>query len=115
MEANAKVTRMPGRIPQWGLDDRLRKVRRDMGMTQEELAAALGVGAKAYGAWEAGTNRPADVLEVAQKMEAVSGVPRQWFIGWIDEAVGPAGFEPTTSSVKSREFADIIPFPAKAS
>lgn len=115
---------MPGRIPQWGLDDRLRKVRRDMGMTQEELAAALGVGAKAYGAWEAGTNRPSDVLEVAQKMEMVSGVPRQWFIGWIDDssssaagmtgAVGPAGFEPTTSSVYGREFGELIPFPARA-
>ncbi len=101
MENSAKVTPLPGRIPQWGLDDRLRKVRRDMGMTQEQLAEALGVGAKAYGAWEAGTNRPGDVLAVAARMESVSGVPRQWFIGWMEDplAVGPEGLEPPTVSV----------------
>lgn len=80
------IKRLPNRIPQWGLPDRLRKVRRDiMGLTQAEISAELGVGLKAYSAWEAGTNAPGDVLEVATKLEKISGVPRQWTIGWLDE------------------------------
>ena len=91
-----------------------------MGLTQEQVAAALGVGTKAYGAWEAGLNRPSDVLEVAAGMEKLSGVPRQWFIGWVPDdsasqptAVGPEGLEPPASSVDERQLAVVLPFARK--
>lgn len=86
MNANTNVKRLPNHIPQWGLEDRLRKIRREMGLTQAEISEQLGVGLKAYSAWEAGTNAPGDVLDIATKLEKVSGVPRQWTIGWMNES-----------------------------
>lgn len=86
MNAHTNVKRLPNRIPQWGLEDRLRKIRRDMRLTQAEIAEQLEVGLKAYSAWEAGTNAPGDVLALAVKLEKVTGVPRQWTIGWMNES-----------------------------
>ncbi len=114
MTSNAKVTPLPGRIPQWSFDDRIRKVRRQLGYTQDEMADALEVGLKAYSAWEAGKNTPSDILSVAQKLERVTGVPRQWFIGWMDDEPGrpdaPSGSEAkiTFRSFASAEGRDAI-------
>lgn len=82
---NAKVSPIPGRIPQWTFAERARKVRREMGWTQQGMADALNVGLKAYSAWESGSNTPKNVLDIAISMEQITGVPKQWFIGWIDE------------------------------
>lgn len=46
--------------PRFGFGDRLRLVRRDLGVTQAEMAMKVGVGLKAYSAWESGQ------FEVAQ-------------------------------------------------
>lgn len=92
MRTNVKA--LPGLVPQWSFADRVRKVRREvLGLTQDEMATELGVGLKAYSAWEAGKNTPADILDMAGRLQKVSGVPREWFIGWKDEPApsGPAG------------------------
>lgn len=80
----AKITPLKGRIPQWTFAERARKVRRDLGLTQEEMAGELGINPKRYAAWESGKNTPDDILAIATKFETISGVPRTWFLGWND-------------------------------
>lgn len=88
---STNVIQMPNRIPQWSFADRIRKVRRDAHMTIEQMAVALGVGDKRYAAWETGRNTPADITDIAVRLERVTGVPRTWFLGWIDEDPRPDG------------------------
>lgn len=90
---SAQVIKLPTRIPQWDFADRLRKVRRDAGYTQEEFAQALGVGDRAYAAWEAGRNEPKAMPEIVVRLERLTGVPRAWFFGWMTED-GPDGPPP---------------------
>lgn len=74
-------------IPEWTFGDRVRKARREMGWAQSELADALSatlpspVSSKSVGAWEADQNKPADVVEIAQGLERVTGIPASWFLG----------------------------------
>lgn len=123
-----------GRIPQWTFAERARKVRRDMGLTQQQMADQLEVGLKAYSAWESGKNSPENITAIAVRFEGISGVPRTWFLGWRDDntpgggttfiggplrkghlsLVGSAGFEPTASTVESRDLAPVLPFKRKA-
>ena len=115
---NATVTPLRNHIPAWTFADRLRKVRREiLGTTIEGMAEALEVGSKAYGAWEAGRNKPGDIAAIATKLEQITGVPRTWFLGWTDDApvgggsnfvggaairprlVGRTGLEPVTDGL----------------
>ena len=68
-------------LPQWTLADRLRKIRRDRHMTQDEFADVLGVKAVTLSAWEAGRTRPHDVVELAGEIERRFGVPAAWTLG----------------------------------
>jgi len=101
------IVEMSLHIPQWTFADRLRKVRRDRKLTIDQMAETLKVGVKAYGAWEAGRNTPSDIANLAVRLERVTGVPRAWFLGWVDESprpeepdgdsgVRPLGLEPRT-------------------
>ncbi|WP_396659532.1 helix-turn-helix domain-containing protein, partial [Microbacterium sp.] len=79
------------RIPTWTFGERMRKVRRELGMTQQEMASRLGVGAPAYSAWESGRHNPGDRADLAVQLEQISGVAREWFLGWADESPRPDG------------------------
>ena len=68
-------------LPEWNLADRLRKVRRDHHLTQEEMAARLGVKAVTLASWEEGRNHPKDVVRVALGIEREFGVPAAWVLG----------------------------------
>lgn len=85
----SNVAYLPGTVPMWTFAERVRKVRRDQGLTQAAFAAQLDVGEKAYAAWESGKNEPASLVDIAVKLEQVTGVPRQWFLGWMDNDGGP--------------------------
>ncbi|QOR55326.1 MAG: hypothetical protein SHS37scaffold537_24 [Phage 68_12] len=83
------VAYLPGTVPTWTFAERVRKVRRDQGLTQAAFADQLDVGEKAYAAWESGKNEPGSLVDVAVKLEQTTGVPRQWFLGWLDEPTSP--------------------------
>lgn len=114
MSANAKVTALPGILPDWSFADRLRKARREYTTyTQPEMAEALGVGLKAYSAWEAGKNKhPQNITMIASKLHELTGIPRTWFLGWEDEngphthdahegqTEPPAGVDPATCALQ---------------
>lgn len=68
--------------PQFNFGDRIRKVRRDVaGMSQNEMAAAIGVSQKVFAAWESGRSRPSDIVGVAKRVELLTSVPAGWLLG----------------------------------
>lgn len=77
----ARDTSSSGNVPQWDLADRLRKIRRDRHLTQEQMADRLGVKAVTLSAWEAGRTRPQDVIELAGIIQREFGVPAAWTLG----------------------------------
>lgn len=92
MDMSTNIIQMPARhIPIWTFGERVRKARREVGLTQEAMAKQLGVGAPAYAAWESGRNMPANLPDVVVRLERISGVPRSWFLGWADESPRPDG------------------------
>lgn len=88
------------RRPAWSWGDRVRKVRRDMGMTQAQFAELTGFGEKAIAAWEAGRNTP-DVPEASVALERSTGVDRLWWIGWDAPFNDPGQQEPPASGKDS--------------
>ena len=112
------VTAM-GLVPEWDLADRLRKSRLASGMTQREFAQMLGIAAPRYSQWECGNNGPRNVVEVAQMIQAATGISAAWILG-VDvppqgkpmaphpQGEGPSskvagtGFEPVTSGLWAR-------------
>ncbi len=78
------------RIPSWTSSERLRKARREAGLTQTVMADRLDVKLSTYSAWETGRNQP-DMLSLAPTLERITGIDRTWFIGWADENPRPDG------------------------
>ena len=73
-------------VPQWTLADRLRKIRRDRHLTQEQIAREIGVKGVTWSAWEAGRTRPHDVVELAGLIERRFGVPAAWTLGVLSQS-----------------------------
>jgi transcriptional regulator with XRE-family HTH domain len=71
-------------IPEWTLGDRLRKARRQVHLSQAEFADRLGENQKTYAAWELDTSFPRNVLTVAKRVEAMTGIPAGWVLGVLD-------------------------------
>lgn len=78
-------------VPSWTFADRLRKIRRETGLTQADFAGRIGVGDKAYGAWESGANQPGDIVAVAKRIELAFRVPASWVLGLGPFASGDGG------------------------
>ena len=72
-------------VPQFTFGDHVRKIRRELGLSQEEFAQPLGVTKVTYGAWETGRNRPGNIVAVAKRIELSYGVPASWTLGVNDE------------------------------
>ena len=68
-------------VPEWQLSDRLRKIRRDRHLTQEQFAVEIGVKPVTYASWESGRNHPEDVISLAVAIERRFGVPAAWTLG----------------------------------
>lgn len=70
-------------FPEWTVADRLRRIRRDTGMTQGAFASRLQVKPERYSAWESGRNQPPmdDFLAVAKRIELAFGVAAEWTLG----------------------------------
>jgi transcriptional regulator with XRE-family HTH domain len=88
-------------VPEFTISDRLRKIRRDLRMTQEEFADLLGVKPERYGAWEAGRNRPEEPVETAKLIEERTGVPAWWTLG-VSIATGPPPTRPSGGLARVR-------------
>lgn len=95
-------------IPEWTLADRLRKIRRDRRMTQDAMAAALGVKPVTWSAWESGRTRPHDVVELAARIEIVFRVSAAWTLGVlrppVSETAPPVAYARRWDDARQVEF-----------
>lgn len=83
-------------VPEWGTDDRLRRIRRNTGLKQEDFAARLSLKHQRYAAWESGRNQPPmnEFVAVAKRIEMAFGVPAEWTLGLdVRNTPGPDGPE----------------------
>lgn len=65
----------------WTFGDRLRKARRAAGLSQQQLADAIGVKVQRLSNWEAGINEPRGLVDTAQAIEDATTVPASWLLG----------------------------------
>lgn len=96
--------------PEWSTADRLRKIRRDTGYSQDEFAEKLGANPNAYRAWESGRNHPRDIVSLAKRIEMLTGVPAQWTLGLADGTSTPGG--PATPK-KADSVSNVMPLDYK--
>lgn len=84
-----------GQVPQWSVQDRLRKAREHAGMKQSELAAAIGISRNSVSNYESGTTPPRQI--VLNQWSLATGVPLAWLTsGEGDDGVRHQGLEPRT-------------------
>ena len=95
-------------VRMWELEftfgDRVRKARRVLGLTVEQLAGTLGVKKQVVSQWETGVSNPRSPHAIARRIEYIYGVPAWWLLGndeppaGDDEGLGarPEGLEPPT-------------------
>ena len=82
---------MSSTIPTWSLGDRIRKARRDAGLSQQELADTIGVKVGSVSSWEADTAKPRDVITVVSAIAEATDVSVVWLAGLTGEdAMGSA-------------------------
>lgn len=75
------ATESDERFPlEWTDGEKLRKVRRHLGVTQEKFAELLEVKASTYMAWESDRNRVADPKAIARRLKLLADVPMWWFL-----------------------------------
>lgn len=67
---------MTGPIPVWTISDRLRKAREHAGLSQAELADAIGVSRNSISNYESGHTTPRVIVLNAWAL--TTGVPRSW-------------------------------------
>jgi len=79
-----------GRVPSWGFGDRVRKIRREEGLSQAEFAAQISVGEKAVAAWESGRTSPQDIVAVAKSIQKAWG----WSAAWVAGLAVPPPSDP---------------------
>ena len=76
--------------PTWTFGDRVRKARRSAGLSQAKLAEAVGASsATSVNNWENGTSHPRHMIETAEAIARVTGVPVEWLLLGRQE---PAGY-----------------------
>lgn len=84
-------------IPEWTFGERIRKIRRDVGLSQAEFAARIGVSTSALSAWEAGRNTPGEkIVDIAKTIRREFRVPTGWTLG-TDEPPTEGGPDDGTS------------------
>lgn len=121
MSSQPKRHLAPGVIPVWEFSDKIRKARDITGLGQKDFAARVDLNASTLAAYETGRAAPRfrDAPALAKRLQLLTGIPADWFLVVDDPnapttPVGPAGIEPTTSTVESPRLADVIPIFAKA-
>lgn len=73
----------------WTFGDRLRKARRVLGVTVEELARVCEVSKQAVSQWETGATVPRSANAVARRIEMAYGIPAAWLMGQQEAPARP--------------------------
>lgn len=79
-----------GAVPEWTQPDRLRKARETAGLTQAQLAQAIGVSQRSISAYESGASAPK--RPVVLSWSFATAVPYEWLrTGYSAPSDGPGG------------------------
>lgn len=73
-----------GITPDWTFGDRLRKARRSVNMTSASFAHAIGITPPALSQYETDRSTPRNIIAMARKVEAVTGVSALWLLDLTD-------------------------------
>ena len=68
-----------GFVPEWSLQDRMRKARESAGLDQTQIGEQIGVSRVSVSSWECGRIEPKPVILMAWAM--ATGVDLDWLIG----------------------------------
>ena len=103
-------------VPEWTFGDRIRKIRREAGLSQGEFADRIERGVKSIAAWESGKNEPGDVVTVAKRIQATFGVRADWTLGLMDghPTPGPgtpSGHSGTSETISYPKSGALLAFP----
>ena len=82
------------RIPVFSLGERIRKVREDMGLSQQQLADELAVDRKTIGNWE--TERTLPRYRDLMMLSSVADVSLEWLAGDLFRPHNREGISPDT-------------------
>jgi DNA-binding XRE family transcriptional regulator len=87
-------------VPEWTFGDKVRKVRRELKLTQADFAGRLGVKENTYNAWETGRNTPnlKDAQQVAKRLRLMCGIPEWWILGLEPQNPRPGSPDGGTSA-----------------
>ena len=75
----------------------MRKARRRAGMTGADFADALGVSQSALGQYETDRATPRDVVDLAKRVEDLTGIPAAWLLG-LDPVEPPTQLLPVVAA-----------------
>jgi transcriptional regulator with XRE-family HTH domain len=81
-------------VPEWTFGERVRKIRRESGLSQTEFATRIGANDRALASWETGRTKPQDIVAVAKRIRKEFGVPTAWTLGTEEEGPGGGGEPP---------------------
>ena len=87
------MTTVTGRVPSWTFADRIRKARIEMSLTQAQFAERIHAKEPAYAQWEAGNAKPRNLIEVARRIEQVTGISAAWLLGLTEPSDGGSNLE----------------------
>jgi integrase/recombinase XerD len=76
----------------WNFGDRLRKIRREVGLSQSEFADRINVGHGSLANWESDMSQCRNEVAVARAIEREFGVPASWTLGLDDGSDDGDGF-----------------------
>lgn len=76
-------------IPADTLGDRLRRLRRSLGMSQTEFATVLEVTPQTLASYEAGNREPRSIVALAKRAEMAFNVPATWVLGLAESIPVP--------------------------
>lgn len=97
----------------WTFGDRLRKVRRSLGLDQHAFADLTGLPKSSVTNWEADISKPRDLVRAARQIEAATGVSAGWILGLIQDPSGPGAAAATgpATITELRPNRDATPLP----
>ncbi len=84
-----------------GFGDRVRKLRRHLGMSQIDFAKSIDVPDRTVAAWELNANNPRNVVALAKRIELRWRVSTQWLLGLAEDPDPGINSTPTSGHART--------------
>ena len=89
------------KVPEWTMGDRLRKAREELGLSQKDMAATLGVARNTIGNYELGATEPS--AATLRAWARACQVPAEWLAwGYTPGDQKPPGYRSTSGTSRFR-------------